>query len=249
MRSAHQPAREAQRALRRTCLAVLLLGPALMTAGAAQGAGAQAAAVPIGQPLREALMQGLNGPPRALSSFRGRPLIINVWASWCGPCRAEMASLERLAWGDLVDRFTVIGISTDDHIGAAQALLRRSNATLNHYIDRQLELETMLGATHLPLTVLVDAQGHVLHRVSGAREWDGPEARQLIERFFPKPPAPPRGAQKRASTQPGNSAITSVTARQAALASAAQGRAGAGPLPVAAGASSPLMNMSWITRR
>ena len=241
--------------LRRTCLAALLLSPALLPAGAADpagpapGAGAQPGAVPIGQPLREAWMQGLNGPPRALSSFRGRPLIINVWASWCGPCRAEMASLERLAWGDLVDRFTIIGISTDDHIGAAQALLRRSNATLNHYIDRQLELETMLGATHLPLTVLVDAQGRVLHRVSGAREWDGPEARQLIVRFFPKPQPLQRGVQKRASTQPGNSAITSVTARQAALANAAQGRAGAEPLPVAAGAASPLMNMSWITRR
>src|ERR1700692_4064433 len=54
--------------------------------------------VAIGDTLREATIQGLNGPPRRLSEFRGKPLIINVWASWCGPCRAEMASLERLAW-------------------------------------------------------------------------------------------------------------------------------------------------------
>ncbi len=139
----------------------------------------------VGQVLRDATMRGLNGPSRPLSSYRGRPLIINVWASWCAPCRAEMASLERLAWGDLAERFTVIGISTDDHVDRAQAWLRRSNATINHYIDHRLELEHMLGATHLPLTVLVDASGRVLAKVAGAREWDGPEARRLIEGQFP----------------------------------------------------------------
>jgi thiol-disulfide isomerase/thioredoxin len=141
----------------------------------------------VGQVLRDASMQGLNGPARQLSSFRGKPLIINVWASWCGPCRAEMASLERLAWGDLAERFTVIGISTDDYIDRAQLWLKRSNATINHYLDRKLEMENMLGATHLPLTVLVDAQGRVLEKVAGAREWDGPEARRLIEKLFPAP--------------------------------------------------------------
>jgi hypothetical protein len=53
----------------------------------------------------------------------------------------------------------VIGISTDDYIDKALAYLRQSNATINHYLDRQLEMENMLGATHLPLTVLVDAKG------------------------------------------------------------------------------------------
>ena len=129
-------------------------------------------------------MQGLNGPARTLSAYRGKPLIINVWASWCGPCRAEMASLERLAWGDLSARLTVIGISTDDDPEAAKTLLRRSNATLSHFLDRGLELEHMLGATHLPLTVLVDAQGRVLARIGGAQEWDGPQARATIEKVF-----------------------------------------------------------------
>ncbi|MDO9073562.1 MAG: TlpA disulfide reductase family protein [Rubrivivax sp.] len=150
--------------------------------------------VRVGQVLRDATLRGLNGPTRQLSSFRGRPLLINVWASWCAPCRAEMASLERLAWGDLADRFTVIGISTDDYIERAQAWLRRSNATINHYIDHKLELEHMLGASHLPLTVLVDASGRVLHKEAGAREWDGPEARRLVERHFPPPARRPRPA-------------------------------------------------------
>jgi len=138
-------------------------------------------------------MAGLNGPTRKLSDFRGKPLIINVWASWCGPCRQEMASLERLAWRDGAGQFAVIGISTDDHPEAARAFLKGSNATISHFIDSKLLMENMLGATRLPLTVLVDANGRVLDKVYGAKQWDGPEALRLIgkafghQRIAPKP--------------------------------------------------------------
>jgi thiol-disulfide isomerase/thioredoxin len=142
------------------------------------------AEVPIGGALREARLHGLNGPGRALTSFRGKPLIINVWASWCGPCRSEMASLERLAWRDDSHRFAIIGISTDDYADKARAWLSDSNATISQFIDADLEMETMLGASRLPLTVLVDANGRVLNRVYGAREWDSPEALRLIAEAF-----------------------------------------------------------------
>jgi len=149
--------------------------------------------VEVGQVLRDATLRGLNGPSRQLSAFRGRPLIINVWASWCGPCRAETASLERLAWSEAGSHFSIIGISTDDDPRAAQAWLKRSNATVNHYIDERLLMEYMLGATHMPLTVLVDANGRVLEKVVGAKEWDGAEARRLIAKAFKNPKiAPPR---------------------------------------------------------
>jgi thiol-disulfide isomerase/thioredoxin len=134
-----------------------------------------------GSVLREARMHGLNGPDRRLSEYRGKPLLINVWASWCGPCRAEMGSLERLAWNDQGKRFTVIGISTDDSEAAAKRYLQVANATLNHYMDRALELENMLGAERLPLTILVDAQGKVLGKFYGAREWDSAEAGRWLD--------------------------------------------------------------------
>jgi thiol-disulfide isomerase/thioredoxin len=143
--------------------------------------------VEVGAVLRDAPMLGLNGPARKLSDFRGRPLIINVWASWCGPCRAEMASLERLAWREPAGLFTVIGISTDDYPDRAKAWLKQSNATINHFIDRQLQLENLLGAAQLPLTVLVDAQGRVLEKVYGAKEWDSPDALRLIAKVFRNP--------------------------------------------------------------
>jgi thiol-disulfide isomerase/thioredoxin len=140
--------------------------------------------VAVGRALPDVVMSGLNGPARSLASFRGHPLIINVWASWCGPCRAEAASLERLSWSQAGSKYAVIGISTDDERDAALQWLRHSNATISHFLDSRLTLEHMLGASTIPLTVLVDARGRVVSRVRGARQWDTPESIKLIERTF-----------------------------------------------------------------
>jgi len=140
--------------------------------------------VQIGQELHPAILKGLNGPSRELAEFRGRPLIINVWASWCGPCRAEMASLERLAWRDQGKAVTIIGISTDDSIDDARSWLKQSNATLNQFIDQHLQMEHMLGASRLPLTVLIDSHGRVLEKVYGAREWDSPDSIAFVSGTF-----------------------------------------------------------------
>ena len=140
--------------------------------------------IAIGKTLREANLTGLNASSRHLSDYRGRPLIINVWASWCGPCRAEMASLERLAWLDAARDITVIGVSTDDYPEQAKAWLKHSNATISQFIDSRLTMENMLGANRLPLTVLVSAEGRVLSKVYGAQQWDGPDALRLLHDTF-----------------------------------------------------------------
>lgn len=158
---------------------LLLIFFSLACALGSVGAQAQVP-VEIGRTVQDVKMRSLNGRDRNLSDYRGKPLLINVWASWCGPCRAEMGSLERLAWKDQQKTLVVIGISTDDSELAAKKYLQQSNATLNHYIDRGLVLENMLGANRLPLTVLVDEKGVVLGKHYGSREWDQPEASQWI---------------------------------------------------------------------
>ncbi len=140
--------------------------------------------VVVGAVLREAPMQGLSGNSRLLSDYRGKPLVINVWASWCGPCREEMGSLEKLSHRFGGNRFSVIGISTDDYRDQAMAFLRHARTTFSHYIDSQLVLENMLGADRLPLTLLIDAQGRVLSKTYGARDWDSPEARAMVAKAF-----------------------------------------------------------------
>jgi len=142
--------------------------------------------VGVGSILREAPLYGFAGDFRKLSELRGKPLIINVWASWCGPCRAEMGSLERLSRRFGGKQFNVIGVSTDDDASAAAAFLVRSKVTFDNYLDRNLLLENMLGADTIPLTILVDAHGRVLRKIHGSKEWDSAESLELIGRTFRK---------------------------------------------------------------
>lgn len=140
--------------------------------------------IEVGATLPDAVMTGLSGPSSKLSAFRGKPLVINVWASWCAPCRSEMASLERLSRIKGGHQFTVIGISTDDYPDAARGFLKKAGTSFSHFIDSKLVLENMLGANRLPLTVLVSPQGKVLAKYYGGEEWDSPRALMLVGRNF-----------------------------------------------------------------
>ncbi|NNJ97399.1 MAG: TlpA family protein disulfide reductase [Gammaproteobacteria bacterium] len=134
--------------------------------------------------LVDASLDGLNTENKSLAEYRGKPLIINVWASWCDPCRAEMGSLERLAKRYNGKEFNIIGISTDDYLDKAAAFIDQAALSFENYIDHELLMENMLGATTIPLTVLVDADGRVLMKVRGSREWDSPEILQAIGNVF-----------------------------------------------------------------
>ncbi len=155
-----------------------VIKPSMNTAAGTHGE------VAIGSYLREATLDGLNGKTKKFSDFKGKPLIINVWASWCGPCRAEMGSLERLARRYNGKEFNVIGISTDDYRNKATAFIKNTEITFENFLDNRLLLENMLGANTIPLTVLVDADGRVLEKVRGSREWDSPEIIDAIGEVF-----------------------------------------------------------------
>jgi thiol-disulfide isomerase/thioredoxin len=142
-------------------------------------------ATPIGGTLREATLYQITGGTKKLSDYRGKPLIINVWASWCGPCRAEMASLSRLAKRYNGKQFNIIGVSTDDNIEDAAYLVNKSKLLFTNYADsRDFYIEGMLGANSIPLTVLISADGKVLAKVQGAQEWDSPKVVKAIEETF-----------------------------------------------------------------
>lgn len=138
--------------------------------------------VSVGGQLREARMFSVSGPPRMLSSFRGKPLIINVWASWCGPCRQEMNSLQQLSKIDLRKQFNVIGISIDDDAIAAAEFVIKSKLSFENFVDHKLVLETMLGANTIPLTILVDGSGNVLARIRGSHNWTSPASIALVQK-------------------------------------------------------------------
>lgn len=157
----------------------IVLGLALVPAAQAKTPGE----VEVGAVLRDVPMRGISVPSRMLSDYRGKPLVINVWASWCGPCREEMPSLQRLArLGG--GRFNVIGISTDDYIDRAAGFVKVTGTAFDNYIDHRLVLEHMLGAERLPLTLLVDSKGRVLAKYYGAQAWDSPQALAAVGKAF-----------------------------------------------------------------
>lgn len=140
--------------------------------------------VKIGDYLRPTAMNGLNSRSKLLSDFQGKPLIINVWASWCGPCKAETGSLQRLAQRYNGKEFNLIGISTDDYRHRALDFIKQTEISFENFIDRKLLLENMLGANRIPLTIFVDANGRILEKVRGAREWDEPKIVEAIGKLF-----------------------------------------------------------------
>lgn len=124
---------------------------------------------------------GPDGEPASLADFRGKPLLVNLWATWCAPCVAEMPTLDAAA-AELGDRVRVVAVSQDleQTAGKVRAFLRdRKLAHLAAYRDPRLALSTAFAA-NLPVTILYDAQGREVWRRLGSFEWNSAEARRAI---------------------------------------------------------------------
>ncbi len=137
---------------------------------------------PVPTPLRMFLVRAPDGSEKTLADFRGKVLLVNLWASWCAPCLAEMPSLDRLEKLMGGPRFQVISINVDRKEELARAWFAKQKIQhLGFYRDATLQSFAALGASDLPLTVLIDGQGRELGRLAGGAQWDGREARKLIE--------------------------------------------------------------------
>ena len=124
---------------------------------------------------------GPDGKPVTLAAFRGQPLLVNLWATWCAPCVAEMPAIDRLAAGEK-GRLKVIAVSQDGNGLAAVApfFAKAGITTLKPYLDPQNALMTALRADTLPTTVLYDANGRELWRHVGKVDWDDEAARVAL---------------------------------------------------------------------
>ncbi len=123
----------------------------------------------------------LDGRSWDLSALRGRAVLLNFWATWCGPCKAEMPTLQDVAeiYGE--SRLQVLAINYKETAARAQQFVQSSGLTLPILRDPEGILARDWGASVFPTTVLVDTQGRAQQRVRGEVEWTGPEARRWLE--------------------------------------------------------------------
>ncbi|WP_344688243.1 TlpA disulfide reductase family protein [Blastococcus jejuensis] len=101
-----------------------------------------------------------------LGDLGGRPVLLNLWASWCAPCREEMPLLQAAYEGN-GDRVGFLGVITEDTRSAAASLLADLDVTYAHVVDQDKELLTELAAPGLPVTLAVAADGRILDRQIG----------------------------------------------------------------------------------
>jgi thiol-disulfide isomerase/thioredoxin len=120
-----------------------------------------------------------------LSDFKGKLVLVNLWATWCEPCLREMPSLERLQ-SRLGERIAILAVSEDR--GGSKIvepfLDKLGLKSVRTYIDPKSAVGSAFEVRGLPTSILIDREGKVLGRVEGAADWDAPKIMTLLEPFL-----------------------------------------------------------------
>lgn len=123
----------------------------------------------------------LTGDVWRLTDLRGKAVLINFWASWCEPCRAEMPTLQTVAQLYGPEKLVVLAVNFKESPTTAQRYAQRVDLRLPVLLDPQGLMARRWGATAFPTTVLVGADGRVRGVVRGEVDWSGQEAARLVE--------------------------------------------------------------------
>ena len=133
----------------------------------------------------DAVFVGGDGSTHSLAEFKGRGMVVNMWATWCAPCVAEMPSLEVLAKALAPQDIAVLPLSSDR--GGAEVVLAwyqaHGIAGLPVLLDPKGALARAFKANGIPTTVIIDTAGQVVARLEGAADWASPEAQTLIRKL------------------------------------------------------------------
>jgi thiol-disulfide isomerase/thioredoxin len=157
-----------------------------VAAGASGDVAAMLAADPP-QSLQSLAFNGPDGKPMTLADRAGKTLLVNLWATWCAPCRAEMPALDALqrAKGGADFEVVAINVDTGDDVKPKKFLADTGVTTLAYYRDASMGAFNMLKekalALGLPVTLLVDPQGCLVAAMNGPADWSGPDAARLVD--------------------------------------------------------------------
>lgn len=136
----------------------------------------------------EFALSDLEGKAQRLSDFRGNVVLLNFWATWCPPCRAEMPSMETLYQAYQEQGFVILAVSSDVQ-GAAvvQPFMAQYRLSFPALLDTTGRVNGLYGVRSIPTSYLLDRQGRVVSREIGARNWANTEAKALVASLLDEP--------------------------------------------------------------
>ena len=134
-----------------------------------------AAQVKEGENAPNFTLKNLDGKEISLNQFRGKHVLINFWATWCGPCKIEMPSLEAL-YERFKDRNFVLLAISNDMFGAniVKPFVKAHNINFPVLLDQRLKVSNAFGVVSLPTTFMIDPQGKIIGTLFGAEDWATP---------------------------------------------------------------------------
>jgi len=147
-----------------------------------------------GRPAPEFDAVTLDGTPRSLDDYKGKVILLNVWATWCPPCQQEMPSMQRLREAVQDEDFTILAVSIDAPLGETDAFgreggnlevfAREMGLTFRILHDPTGKIQEIYQTTGVPESFVVDRDGVIFKKVAGPTEWDAPANVQLIRRLL-----------------------------------------------------------------
>lgn len=149
----------------KTLLFLVLLGSGLILLGAAQAAAGQGKAPDF-------TLKSNTGKNLRLSDYRGQVVLLNFWASWCGPCRQEMPALDKLQQRYGSYGFTVLGVNVEEDSGKARRMLRDIPVSFPVLFDNRNSVSKKYRVSAMPTTVMIDRDGNMRYLHKGYKPGD-----------------------------------------------------------------------------
>jgi peroxiredoxin len=120
-----------------------------------------------GAPAQSYTISNLNGKPDSLANYRGKVVLLNLWASWCAPCRSETPALERLYTDERARGLVVVGVDQGESAAAAASFAKEMSLTYPILVDENQRYGNTYAAVGLPTTLVITRDGHIARGIDG----------------------------------------------------------------------------------
>ena len=141
----------------------------------------------VGRPAPDFTLVGLDGKMVSLSDYRGKVILVNIWATWCPPCVAEMPSMEKLYQHLKGDAFVILAVSLDEQgVSVVAPFMKKYNLTFPALIDTYGITKIAYKTTGVPESFIINKQGILAKKIVGPLDWSAPEVLGYLQQLIQK---------------------------------------------------------------